>query len=293
MDIANPTPAIARFLPVLTHIQTHLGEDLSLERLAAIGNLSSFHFHRQFRDTVGETVKQYTQRLRLEQAAYALKMREANIIDIALNAGYRSHETFSRAFKRQFGLAPRAYRADQNIRYWLEQPDAEPLNGYTANYTISRPSFQELQPVEVAFIRHLGPYIEADVTSFDRLIGWAKAQGLYWGRNLLIGIGHDDPGITEPEKVRFDACIEVPNAGQPEGEIGFQTVPGGLFAVTSYVGPFGPTMLDAYAAMMRNLHQEDRYRIIGLPAIEIYRMQTINPDYFLNQTDIHIPVEKR
>ena len=257
MSVAPASPDIARFLPVLTHIQTHLDHDLSLENLAAIGHLSPFHFHREFRSSVGETVKQYTQRLRLEQAAYALKMREANIVDIALNAGYRSHETFSRAFKRAFGMSPKSYRNQENVRRWLKKEPSLPLNHYTKDFTLSRPSFQKIQSLPVAFIRHLGPYVEADASAFDRLIEWTKTQGLYTGANLLLGIGHDDPGITKANKIRFDAYIQVPALGRAEGEIGFQIVPGGMFAVTTYIGPLGPTMEKAYGQMMHALYQQN------------------------------------
>jgi AraC family transcriptional regulator len=63
---------IERLLPVLVHIQANLDQDLSLEVLATRVQLSPFHFHRLFRSAVGETLKQYTQRLRLERAANRL-----------------------------------------------------------------------------------------------------------------------------------------------------------------------------------------------------------------------------
>jgi len=57
-----------------------------------------YHFHRLFRTTVGETVKHYSQRLRLEQAAFRLKLHDTPIIDVAVSLGYHSHETFTRAY---------------------------------------------------------------------------------------------------------------------------------------------------------------------------------------------------
>jgi AraC family transcriptional regulator len=275
----------------LTHIQTNLAGDLSLETLAGTVHLSTYHFHRVFKETIGESVKQYTQRLRLEQAAYQLKICQAPIMDIAFNAGYRSHETFSRAFSRQFGTTLRAYRQKEDIRQWFEQKDKALLNHYQTDIQLSKPYFQQIKPVQVAFIRYLGAYIEADVTAFDRLIVWAKERGIYTGCNLLMGVGHDDPNITPIDKVRFDACIEVPDPFTPEGEIGYQILPGGMVASTTYIGPYGPTMEQAYGMIWQQLMRQTRYRVVGIPALEIYRTTQINPDYALNHTDILLPVE--
>lgn len=292
MSIAHPAPETARILPILTHIQTHLAEDLSLEVLAERVNLSPFHFHRLFRATIGETLKQYTQRLRLEKAAYQLKTWDAPIIKIALNAGFHAPETFSRAFRRHFGTSPRAYRQRESIEQWFVEAKAESLNHYQADFKISKPTFQKIQPLTVAFIRHLGPYVDADMTAFDRLIKWTKQKKLYSGQNLLIGIGHDDPTITAQEKVRFDACIEIPHPVKAEGEIGCQIVPTGLHAITTYIGPYGRVLEQAYGQIVKQILSNPRYRFIGIPAIEIYRTTKITPTYSLNHTDIYLPVEK-
>src|SRR6185295_8417384 len=104
------TNDIERLLPVLVHIQTNLDQDLSLEALANRAGLSPFHFHRLFRSAIGETLKQYTQRLRLERAAGRLVINDATILDVALDSGFQSHETFSRQFKRRFQVTPKSYR---------------------------------------------------------------------------------------------------------------------------------------------------------------------------------------
>ncbi len=294
MSMANASKEMATILPILTHIQTNLSEDLSLDTLAERANLSSYHFHRKFRTTIGETVKQYTQRLRLEKAAYQLKTREAPIIDIAFDAGFQSHETFSRAFRRQFKMTPKKYRQREHIGQWIGTSQTESLNHIQEEYQLSKPSFQKIQPMTVAFIRHLGPYVEADIDAFERLIQWTQHNELYTGNNLLIGIGHDDPNITPIDKVRFDACIEVDHPIAPEGDIGYQTIPSGYFAVTTYIGPYGRILEQAYGEIVKNIfaNQGKRYRLIGIPAIEIYRTTKINPTYSLNHTDIYLPVEK-
>jgi AraC family transcriptional regulator len=293
MTDTHPFQALPQILPILIHIQTHLDEGISLHTLAERANLSPYHFHRVFKSATGETPKGYTQRLRLERSAFQMMVREATILDIAVSCGYRSHETYSRAFKRHFGLTPKVYRRKRaHLRASPPPAKREPLNWHTQDYEISRTTVQTIRPLPVIFIRHLGPYVDVDPTLFDRLIDWAKEKGLYTGENLLLGIGHDGPNVTPPEKLRFDACLQIDGPVKPTGEIGFQTTPGGSYAVTSYTGPFGPTLERAYEQIFGQILQLKGYTLIGLPIIEIYSTTTIDPDYSLNHADIYVPVEK-
>src|SRR5664279_2654955 len=86
-----------RMLRVLVHIQQHLDDRLALEELAGLASFSPCHFHRVFKGMVGESVKEHVRRLRLERAASQLKLGPASVTDIASNAGYESHEAFTRS----------------------------------------------------------------------------------------------------------------------------------------------------------------------------------------------------
>jgi AraC family transcriptional regulator len=97
--------------PLLAFAAAHLDEDVSLASLAARAGLSAFHLHRVFSATAGETPKQYTLRLRLGRAAAMLLTGNDSVLNVALACGFQSHEAFSRAFRRRFGMTPRDYRA--------------------------------------------------------------------------------------------------------------------------------------------------------------------------------------
>ncbi|MGB7875033.1 MAG: helix-turn-helix transcriptional regulator [Anaerolineales bacterium] len=85
-------------------------EELPLEELAGRVGFSPFHFHRVFTEYVGEPVKEYVRRLRLAHSAYRLKISGGLIVQIVLDAGFRTHESFTRAFKKQFGVSPKVFR---------------------------------------------------------------------------------------------------------------------------------------------------------------------------------------
>lgn len=94
-------------LPVLVHVETHLDGDLSTPALAALAGLSPAHFSRVFAAVTGETVKQYTLRVRLERAAYRLLVEPVSAMQVAADSGFGSHEVFTRAFRRRFGVRRR------------------------------------------------------------------------------------------------------------------------------------------------------------------------------------------
>lgn len=291
---------VESLLPVLVHIQAHLDDDLSLEHVAGAAGHSPYHFHRMFKQATGETLQKYVERLRLERAAHQLAIQDTRVIDLAFELGYNSHETFTRAFRRHFSMSPSAYR--RSHRYSSDEtpsagssPQESPryLNVDVQAYELSKVVVRRLDPLPVAFIRMHGPYVDVDVGAYDRLIVWARENGQYRGDNLLLGVGHDNPTVTPLDKLRFDACISVSRRFSPQGEIGYQELPGGTFASATYVGPYGPTLESAYGEMFERMLRMQRYTILGLPVIEIYHTTRIRPDYALNHTTIYIPVQPK
>lgn len=94
----------------LEYIENNLSENISLDDIAKKACLSKYHYHRLFHKTVGESVKSYINRKRMENAAKELIETDQSIIDIALKYQYASQEAFSRAFKKTFSLTPGKYR---------------------------------------------------------------------------------------------------------------------------------------------------------------------------------------
>src|SRR5271154_2017922 len=105
-----------RLLCVLVHIQQHLDEPLPLEDLARLACLAPHHFHHVFTGMLGESLGSHVRRLRLERAASRLKLTETPVVQIAFEAGYETHEAFSRAFGKGFGVSPMQFRRRNGVR---------------------------------------------------------------------------------------------------------------------------------------------------------------------------------
>jgi AraC family transcriptional regulator len=274
----------------LTYVQANLDSDVSLERLAAAANCSPPYFTRCFNKMMAETPKQYTSRLRLEKAALRLVLLDESILNIALDCGFSDHETFSRAFRRHFGGAPKGFRASGR----LPKAEAQELPQKTeaaAPESLSRTAVRTLQPMSLAFIRHTGPYDQVPIGYWDKLVDWARRRQLP-EPYVLLGIARDAPGITPSQKLRFDAALRVPAEFRSERTVGHQHFPGGLFALTTSVGPLS-TLPSAYAEVLKRLRADRTLACDGVPCLEFYRVNNTMADVAIVHTEIGVPVRRR
>jgi AraC family transcriptional regulator len=94
----------------LWYIESHFGAGLALGDVAAAAGVSPFHLTRVFQAATGWPVVRYLRARRLSEAARELAAGAPDILDVALSAGYGSHEAFTRAFREQFGATPEEVR---------------------------------------------------------------------------------------------------------------------------------------------------------------------------------------
>ena len=99
----------------LWFIESHFHGELSLDDIARCGCVSRFHLSRAFETATGYAVMRYVRARRLTEAARRLARGAPDILAVAVDAGYGSHEAFTRAFREQFGLTPEALRAQGHL----------------------------------------------------------------------------------------------------------------------------------------------------------------------------------
>src|SRR5579862_9158696 len=101
---------------VIDYLRGNLDRPLKLAELANVACLSEFHFHRIFTAVSGETLNNFTNRLRLEKAARLLRYSEQSLTEIALDCGFSSSATFSRAFRSGYDTSPSEFRKSGEIK---------------------------------------------------------------------------------------------------------------------------------------------------------------------------------
>src|SRR6266403_2319567 len=95
----------------LWYIESHLADELTLDEIAGVAGISRFHMVRAFAAATGLSVMRYVRARRLSEAARSLASGAPDILTLALEADYGSHEAFTRAFRDHFGITPEIVRS--------------------------------------------------------------------------------------------------------------------------------------------------------------------------------------
>ncbi|MFZ5434287.1 MAG: AraC family transcriptional regulator [Calditrichota bacterium] len=288
----------ARLLRVLIYIQHHLDEAVSLEDLARIAHFSPFHFHRVFRGMVGESVMEHVRRLRLERAAHLLACSPRSVTAIAFDAGYETLDAFTRAFRGMFGTTPSTYRSQHRAQpfpgpveqvHYHPQGDLREFTPLTTGAAMDV-TLRTYPKMKVAFVRNIGPYAQCEA-SWNKLCAWAGPRGLLNANSKFIGLSYDDPDVTPPDKLRYDACIVLDRDVAPEGEIGVQDIGGGAYAVIVHVGPY-EKLNETYGYLFGQWLPRSGYAAKSEPPFEIYLSDHTKTPPAELRTEICLPVEK-
>ena len=260
---------------VMDHIERHMDSSFTLEELADIANFSKFHFSRIFWAMTGETPFGFLIRIRMEKAASLLLMNpKESISEIAYLCGYSSLPVFSRNFKSHFNLSASEWRrkfldnpdglasfhsnnhqtnrnSDQTDRksnqaglsaasYISQQ--YETLKWRTNMELNKGVEIKEFPKTTIAYVRHTGPY-KGDEKLFEGLYGelfaWAGPRDLANQSDLkTFNVYHDDPGVTDEEKLRLSVGLSVPPETKVDGQIGKMDLDGGKYVVARFeLGP--------------------------------------------------------
>ena len=114
---ASAAPAVAtgglagyRLNRVVEFIHANLENDISLADLAAMADLSAFHFSRAFRKTTGKTPQQYVMQQRLERAKLLLARPELPIVEVSLRSGFKNQSHFTSWFRKYTNFTPKLWR---------------------------------------------------------------------------------------------------------------------------------------------------------------------------------------
>ena len=171
-----------------------------------------------------------------------LVTRDATVLQIALDNGYASHETFTRAFVRRFGQTPSRWRATAATRRASVSQLPRAQDGLEEGLAVghlSETRIRRLRPLQLLFVRHIGPYEAVPAGLWNELPAAVRLGAGTDGH--LVGVAHDAPAITDPSRIRFDAGLVVhrkPLGTATEFGIGFEEVEGGTFAITTHIGPY-------------------------------------------------------
>lgn len=285
-------------------IYDELDDALDLAALARTAALSPLHFHRIFRGMIGETPLELHRRLRMERAAHRLANGDAPITRIAFEAGYETHESFTRAFGEHYAMAPSAFRQRASearaacagplelelaTRSGLHFPRGDSPLRFSKGNIVMHVEMKDLPELRVAAVRHIGPYNRIS-EAFQRLGEIAGRAGLirHPGTEMLA-LYHDDPDATPADQLRSDAALTVPNdAVLPSGVTEIR-IAAGRYACMVHVGPY-TGLGDAWERFMGTWLPESGHRLASGPSFEIYRNTPMDTPPEKLRTEMYLPI---
>ena len=277
-----------RINPIVNYINNHLDEPLDLKKLAALGNYSPFHFHRIMRAYLGESLVSYVIRIRLETAANLLRYTELPVNDIAFKTGYENLSSFSKAFKKRFGISAIEFRQNNDAQILLNKTILKSKG--MENLKNTEPKIKEVKSRRVIYAQARGPYDKSAGEAWETVCAFAKKKHLFGFSTEMIGISYDDPKITDAEKLRYDACIVISKEIEAEGEIGTKEIAGGKYAVFTHRGPY-EQFINSYDFIFGEWIKETKFELRDVPCLEKYlnSPDKTKPEKLL--TEIWVPVK--
>jgi AraC family transcriptional regulator len=288
------------------HIARTRDQALDLAAIAREAALSPFHFHRVFRGMLGETPLEVHRRLRLERAAKRTLESDVAITTIAYDAGYETHEAFTRAFHQAYGTSPSAFRQDlashtagcaQPRRFELaarsgihfDEATTDRAVRFIRGETTMNVTIESMPELRVAAVHHVGPYQRIS-EAFQRLGAIAGPGGLLrFPEGAMLAIYHDDPETTPAEQLQSDAGITVPQGiPLPEGLVELK-LRAGRYAKTTHVGPYAH-LGDAWSRLMGEWLPKSGHRVGEGSSYEVYRNTPENAASSELRTDLYLPI---
>ena len=105
-----------------------------------------------------------------------------------------------------------------------------------------RVAYRHVRPASVLFARSTGCYTMSAKAAWEKLNNWIAERQARRQIKRAFGLFQDNPTITAPELIRYDACVELITGfeADPAAGIGRQTIPGGTYAVHTYIGAYDP-----------------------------------------------------
>lgn len=272
---------------VLHYIHTHLDEKLDINHLAGISNFSSFHFHRIMRAHLNESLMAYVVRLRLDHAATLILNSGLTVSDIAYKVGYDVPSSFNKAFKKRFGVAPTEY-----VDKYQELTEVNYLlKSNKMKHKDLIPKISEIEPLKVIYVNSIGAYDgKGTELAWNKVCAFAEQNRLFGRHTSFIGVSHDDPKVTEAEKLRYDACVVIDKNLEPQGEVGAKTIDGGKYAIFIHKGPY-ENFKYTYDQIFGNWLPESGEKLRELPCFEKYLNGPDKTKPEKLKTEIYIPLK--
>lgn len=211
----------------LVYVHNNFDSNITAEDLAEVSGYSVFHFHRIFKEVVGQNVNDYIRNTRLEKTSNLLLYNQHKTIEqISLESGFSTATSFSAAFKKKFGMTPKQWRKggyEKNSTIDIEMKELK------EDIEIPSPQIVKENEIPMMYMRVHG--YEKDVSDiWKKMITWADEMLILDEPHRYIGLFHNHPSFTPYNNARYLACIQTTSGAFRSGSVGKCIISNGRFA---------------------------------------------------------------
>jgi AraC family transcriptional regulator len=281
----------------VVYIESHLGDSVKVDEVAKAAGYSYYHLNRQFMAVLGEGLGGYIKKRRLAESAKRLLYTDQKVIDIAMDSGFETSETFSRAFKAVYSVSPQTYRKNRLdvVLGSKERLDTGLLDHLARNVTV-HPKIVVLPEIKVAGLRGETTLRDNKLRELWERTNAAVAQipnRIPNGRGFGICEACENNTLyTMNDNVLFSevAGAEVYSfEGLPEHFVR-KTIPGGRYAVFTHRGTLAK-LPQTFDYIWGTWFLTTKEELDGREDFELYDSRFLGYEPPDSEMDLYIPVK--
>ena len=291
---------LERIQRAIDYIEEHLHDRCDVSDAAAGAGFSQFHFHRLFFAITGELPGAYIRKRKLTMAADEMLRSHKTILSIALDYGFETHESFTRAFRHNFGITPSHYRRARVRRTLYEKPILTKETILHRKDHISRePQFVSIPAIDVVGIEGTSTKNNNIIPQlWDRFLPRVKEIRNPVDEHLAYGLcmmPDEEDASTQTDDSEFTAVVSIPVSKVdriPEGMV-HRTIPAGEYAVFTHRGKFiDGNLTKSYEYIYGTWLPRASIKIVGKVDFELYDERFKGVDNDDTEIDIYIPIQR-
>jgi len=280
-------------MKAIDYMEEHLMEDVPIEEIAREANASAFHFQRTFSILTDTSIGEYIRRRRLTLAAQELSKTNCKIIDLAYKYGYDTPEAFSKAFRRQHGVAPSEARKYMGRLTFYERLviQVKLIGGEPMKYNVLERDSFAIAGIKREYSLKNGENLKGIPKMWEQLNadGTSSRVGKLLNGQIkgLLGVCVDKRGGGQQDVM--DYWIAAEHEGKvPEG-FSSLTIPASKWVVFEVHGPMPDAMQKTWQQIFTEWFPTSGYQHAGTPEMEVYpEDEPANLNYY---SEIWIPVK--
>lgn len=286
------TSQIRAIAEAIEFIERNLDQELSSEMVASHVGFSTYYFHRVFTGVLGESIAEYIRKRRLSESAQLVRSSDQALLDVALMYGFDSQESFTRAFKKMFGVTPGRYRSMRNLTPYPEKvrATAEMLEHLQGGITMHPKIITRDAELVVGMG---GVFQQGDSEAIGQLWDRFQPRMTEVPKSAPYAIGacmakHPKIEISSGDQFVYISALPVDSTATiPDGMVSAE-LPAGRYAVFTHKGPISEikhTLTYIWGTWMPKGEYERR----DAPDFELYD-DRFNPQSADSEFDFYIPI---